>query len=243
VRKRTPSAGIGGALSYMLVVVAAVPVNGETGSGLIGSGLNGSVAGVPIPPEVVVVEVVVLVIEVVVPLDDVMPGTVDVGLMVVVVDIEPEFAGIDVPAGLVEVEVDVGVGAEVNVRERLIPAGTCETLTVELIAVVEPDRPGIIDPVVIAPAEADPVDAVAEAGESPLTRLTIMEAGGWAPCCALASTVKSLRRAATLIPLRSSWTKCVNWALVGVVWRIDSNSLVTFLPALVSAGLEATSAG
>ncbi len=57
-----------------------------------------------------------------------------VGLMVV---------DIDVPAGMPELEVDIGagmgVGGNVKARERLIPAGTCERLT------GEPNENGQVD--------------------------------------------------------------------------------------------------
>ena len=104
------------------------------------------------------------------------------------------------------------------------------------------DRPGINEPGMIAPVAAVLVEVIAGADGSPLMTTAFMAGRARAPCCARASAVRSLRKATTLIPLRSSRTDRVNWALVGLVWRIDSNSLVTSLPTLVSAGFRAISA-
>src|SRR4051794_38949633 len=87
------------------------------------------------------------------------------------------------------------------------------------------DRPGINEDGMIAPIAADLVEVIAGADGSPLRTTAFMEGRARAPCCARASAVRSLRRATTLIPPRSSRTNLVNWTLVGLVWRIDSNRL------------------
>jgi hypothetical protein len=112
----------------------------------------------------------------------------------------------------------------------------------ETFVSVGADGPGLIEPRLILPVAVDLVEVIAPADESPLMTTPFMEGWARAPWCARASAVRSLRRAATPIPLRISRTNRVSWAPVGLVWRIDSNRLVTSLPALVSAGFWAISA-
>ena len=226
------------AADYMPVVIAEEAEKGATGIGLIGS-----IAGVPMPEEMFEVEPAMDAIDPIpvidepivgidIPLDGLMPPMVGMGLIVGGMGL----AGVGVAAGPPTPEVGVGLGS--RAKEMLIPGGICEMPLRTTFGEVEPDRPGIIG--IVPPPPAVPVVLLAGADDPPPTDTT--PTGAWMPRCALASAVKSLRRAATLIPLRSSWTRCVNWVLVGFVWRIDANRLVTSLPALVSAGLRATSA-
>jgi hypothetical protein len=170
-------------------------------------------------------------------------GLITVGDGLTVVGGGLEVTDTEDPPMVMEVELELGgdAGGKVNDREMVIPAGTCETLTGETIGAVEPSRSCIIEIARVAPPPADPVATFAGADDSPPT-LTLMETAAGVPCWAMASAVKSLRRALTLIPPRISWTNRVNWALVGLVWRIDSNRLVTSLPAAVWAMLVDTSA-
>jgi hypothetical protein len=163
------------------------------------------VAGTDMPP----VELIEPVAGIDVPPEELMPVPVDVGL---------ELAGIDVPAGLAGVDVEiVCVGAGVNPTEKPHPAGTCETLIGEMSVSVGAERPCIIEAGFIVTVVADLADALTDAGRSVPLMTTFMGAPVCVPCCALASAVKSLRRAATLNPLCSSWTIRVNWAPVGFV--------------------------
>jgi hypothetical protein len=186
VSEKTPSAAIGGASAYISAVIVGVDGIGPA----TGSGLNGSGVGVPMPAEAAGVEVV----EPVVDVDEPVLTTIDVGLIVVdvglvivdvglivvdveliVVDVELDVADIDPPAGLVAVDVDVG--PEVNVRERLIPGGTCETLPDVSIMRAEPDPTRTsADEIVELPL------AVAEADGLPLTLITFIEAPADARC-------------------------------------------------------------
>jgi hypothetical protein len=71
--------------------------------------------------------------------------------------------------------------------------------------------------------------------EAPITGSFATAAGGAPAAFTLASAIRSFFKTLTLIPLRRSWTHRFNCAPVGAVWRIDSNSAVTFRPAGMSA--------
>jgi hypothetical protein len=199
----------------MLAIGRGIGVNGAigsglTGSGAIGSGLTGS--GLIVPPDVP--EPAEAAAEPIEPVADI--GRPIVEAIPVVVDAEPMVAGIDVEA--MPPDPDTIIGADVddgeNVREICVPAGICETRIGEVFAAAAPERPGMIEAGLTVPAGAEPIAGM---DAWPLMTTTIGEPGAGAVLCALASAVRSLRRARTLIPPRSSCTNRVNWAPVGFV--------------------------
>jgi hypothetical protein len=150
VRKCTPPAATDEALTYMFAIGSGATGSGATGSGATGSGATGSMLGVPMPAEAVGVGLIELLADVDMPVMEPMPVMVDVGLMVV---------GIEVTGIPLDMEIDVGPGVGENDREICIPAGTCETWIGETFARLGADRPAIIEAGLIATAEVAPAVA------------------------------------------------------------------------------------
>ena len=167
------------------------------------------------------------------PLDELMLDMADVALVAVDIDGPPP-----------PPELDVGDGPELNPSEMRIPAGTCETLIGETTVTIEAIRLGVMESRLVVPAAPDPVETKIIVGVgAPLPMLTtFMEARACTPCCALASAVRSLRRAECSTRRESRGQIATTERPSGSSRRIDSNKLATSLPALVAAGFWAISA-
>jgi hypothetical protein len=163
------------------------------------------------------------------------------------VEVELEVVVVPVPVELV-VEVELVVVLElgkVNVREMFIPAGTCVIVpvvrTIGWTDMVGPGIPaGNVADELTLPVALEALAATFEVEVAGVLLMTVTVTGAAARPSAWA--VRSLRKALALTPPRSLCAHWVNCWLLGAVWRIDSNSEVTFRPAAVSARGLATSA-